>query len=632
LILVAVGVYGFCWSWIQKKKVVREHKTAVLPVNQAFDCQRQQQTLPVENINIRLERCMNGMPDQFYSEKKNEDIAICVQRLDKKPIMLPSASRRQHMQILGPTGCGKSMLAQTLIAQDLMNQRVSIFVLEPKGGDNALVYQMKYLADRLGRKAHLIDPTNPESSIILPLSGDDLDEVAEINVSAFLMYLGSEADQFYKNKQETALRMAVKAARIVKGDEATYDDLLDILRHSPHGASVRKEYIGAISDPHYSYVKRELEEYHYELAGNPKAAHYYSGLIDYLKKLTSNRYIRNILCVTPSKAGSRVISLREALNNAGVILVTTAVHTTKHLGYTIGRLYLSMLQSEIFYRMRLNEKKSPVACYVDEVQNYVNEQFAEVFEMGRSADFMVTVIHHSLEQLRQNSKRLEQSIFTNARQKIIFGGINAEDADRIAREIGQTYQLTFSYGHQHDHQDFFGRRREEGYIHIGQKEELKWVITPTEIMKLPGFDPKTGEPAQVLCLLNIDNKPSHTFGLVYPVDLNYMKPTATCDELDKTTVATLENTHTFPNSGVDYLETQETELSGDTVNFPELERDIADNEQKNRDELAQQDISQRKSEEKSQENEKSKLPQKQETDQMSDILSDVLLRTAQGRK
>lgn len=519
LILFAIGVYGFYWSWVQKNRLVRER-------GRDAGCRAERETVPVEDLNFRLERRINGMPDPFYSVGEKEDIVVCVSRLDRKPIILPSASRRQHLQILGPTGCGKSMLAQTLIAQDLMNPRVAVFVLEPKGGDNALVYQMRYLAERLGRKVYLVDPTNSDSAVILPLSGEDLDEVAEINVSAFLMYLGNRADQFYRNKQETALRMAVKVAKIVKGQEATYDDLLDILGDSPRGAAARRaciRYIAGLPSESYSYVQRELEEYDYELTSNPRAVHYYAGLIDYLKKLTSNQYIRNLLCATPSRAGDRAINLRQVINNAGVILVTTAVHTTKHLGYTIGRLYLSMLQSEIFYRMRTAERRSPLACYVDEVQNYVNDQFAEVFEMGRSADVMVTVIHQTLEQLGQISQRLEQSVFTNARQKIVFGGINAEDAERIAREIGQTYQPTFSFEYEQGQQGLF-RRREEDRIYVGQREELKWVITPTEIMKLPGFDPKSGEPAHVLCLLTIDNRPLHAFGAVRPVCLDYMKP------------------------------------------------------------------------------------------------------------
>jgi len=608
LIVVAFGVYGFYWSWMQKRKVIQGPHVTALSNNHASDCQMLQ-TLPVENVNMRLERCLKGMPDQFYSERRNEDIVLCIKRLDKKPIILPSASRRQHMQILGPTGCGKSMFAQTLIAQDLMNPRISVFVLEPKGGNDALVYQMKYLADRLGRSTYLIDPTNPETFIIYPLAGDNLDEVAEINVSAFLMYLGNDADHFYKNKQETALRMAVKVAKIVKGDEATYDDLLDILRNSPHGALVRKEYIRTISDPRFSYIKRELEEYDYELANNPRAGHCYSGLIDYLKKLASNQYLRNILCVPPSKAGSRIINLREILDSAGVILVTTAVHTTKHLGYTIGRLYLSILQSEIFYRMRSSEKKCPVACYVDEVQNYASETFAEVFEMGRSADFMMTVIHHNLEQLRQVSKRLEQAVFTNARQKVVFGGINAEDAERIALQIGQTYQLTFSYSCQYGEQDLF-RRREEDHTCIGQKEELRWVVTPTEIMKLPGFNPNTGEPAQVLCVLNIDNKPIHTWGLVYPVDLNYMKPTTTY----KKEVAS-------HNKAVHETTEEISKPSENTVN---------DTLQQREEDSESHDIVQ--DEEETRPQEEKEGHRKQQSSRIEDILSDVLIRTRQNKK
>lgn len=606
LVLAVAGIYGFYWSWVQKKKVIQKPNTPLVSG-------QQQQILPVENINAQLERYISGGSN---SEGRSNDIVLGFQRLDKRPIILPSSARRQHMQILGPTGCGKSMLAQTLIAQDLMNPKVSVFVLEPKGGNDALVYQMKHLAYRLGRKVYIVDPTNPETSVILPLYGDDFDEVAENNVSAFLMYLGNQADQFYKNKQETVLRMAVKAVKAIKGDEATYDDVLDILRHSPHGASVRKAYIQRMSDSRFSYIKPDLEEYDYELTNNPRAGHYYSGLIDYLKKLTSNQYLRNILCVPPSKAGNKTINLRDVLDNAGVILVTTAVHTTKHLGYTIGRLYLSMLQSEIFHRMRSGEKKCPVACYVDEVQNYISESFAETFEMGRSANFMMTVIHHNLEQLRENSKRLEQALFTNARQKVVFGGINAEDAERVASQIGQTYQLSFSYGYHHN-EGVIGAEKNDTYI--GQKEELRWVVTPAEIMKLPGFNPTTGEPAQVLCLLSIDNKPSYAHGLVYPIALDYLKPLM--DQEDRDSVGTVFS------KDKDIVPAEACELVATVANASEPQQK-ADTEQKNG---VHKVISSEKCVEESSKSKKNGRLKPRKDGSIENIMSDLLLRTQEKK-
>ncbi|SDG69173.1 AAA-like domain-containing protein [Thermoanaerobacter thermohydrosulfuricus] len=508
--LIVLGIYGFYLAFVKYdfSKVVSIDSTSV---------KESKNTTPNEayDLNYRLENYIKTGYDIFRLDEKTADIVLCFKKFGNNPVILSKHERQQHMQIMGPTGSGKSMMAQTLIAQDLMNPNIGIFVLEPKGGPDALVYQMKFLSERIKREVFLIDPTNPDTFIISPFSGSDLDEIAEINVSAFLMYLGPTAEQFYKNKQENALRMAVKAVKLLKGEEATYDDVLNILRKNSTGDAMRRECLSILSSD-YNYLKHDLEEYHNELYNNPKAQHYYSGLIDYLKKLTSNQYIRNILCVSPEEKKEKIINLRSVLNNAGVVLITTAVHTTKHLGYTIGRLYLSMLQSEIFYRMKSNDKKVPVACYIDEVQNYANESFAEVFEMGRSANFMVTVIHHNFEQLRQVSPRLEQAVFTNARQKVIFGGINTDDAERIANQIGKQYQPVYSFG--------LEPNETEEKLMLNKREELRWIVTPTEIVNLPGFQSETGEPAQVLCLLNINNKPSHLFGKVYPVNLEYLKP------------------------------------------------------------------------------------------------------------
>jgi hypothetical protein len=418
------------------------------------------------------------------------------------PVIIPEGSRKQHMQILGPTGTGKTILALNTSIQDAMNPGVGLIILEPT---KDFTRGIQSICKKIGRKSYYVDPTDPNTVVLNPLDGDDIDEIAEINASAFIGYLGPNANEFYRNKQKNALRMAIKAVKYIKGDEATYLDLLEIIR--PTSGELRDEYIKKIKD---NSIRKDLEEYQEEMT-NPRminqAIQNYNGLIDYLKELTSNKYLRNVLCAKST------ISLREVFNNGEVLLVTTAYGKLKHLGFVLGRLLITMLQSETFARTELPEKVRdklpPIAVYIDEVQNYVSEPFKEIFEMARKAGMMMTIIHQDLAQLADISEQLKKVIFNNARQKVVFGGIDIEDCQMFSKRIGEYYENIKSTSY-----SAFDANR----INVMNREELRAQMTPTEIFKLPGFNPNTFEPAKVLLLTVVDNEIKDAeIGLVSPL-------------------------------------------------------------------------------------------------------------------
>lgn len=477
------------------------------------------------NTLTRLEKAMKQAIEPKERTKENEgdfsqtseeeipEFQLALSKPTKKsskftPITLPEISRYQHMQIIGPTGTGKSILGLNLATQDILNPNHGVVALEPT---KDFVRSLRAVSKNIGRKYYFVDPTDANTEVINPLDGDDFDEIAEINASAFVGYLGNNANEFYKNKQKNALRMAIKVAKVIKGDEATYDDLLDILR--PKAGDLRKEYANQIED---SRIRKDLEDYALEFS-DPKmfnnAIQNYNGLFDYLKELTTNRYMRKVIC------GKSTVQLREVFNNGDILLVTTAYGKLKQLGFVLGRLVITMLQSEVFARTELEDterdKLPPMAIYIDEVQNYVSEPFAEVFEMARKAKLMMHIMHQGLSQLRNVSERLEQTIFDNARQKVVFGGTNIEDCKMFSERIGETYEKV---------QSTSSSVLDPLQISVSKSEQLRFKMTPSEIYNLPGFQTDTLEPAEVLLLLVEHNRIQDAqIGLVSPLPRTVFK-------------------------------------------------------------------------------------------------------------
>jgi hypothetical protein len=447
------------------------------------------------------------------SEEKVPDFQVALSKPTQKkpkksPIVLPEVSRYQHMQIIGPTGTGKSILGLNLATQDILNYNHGLVALEPT---KDFVRSLRAVAKNTGRKYYFVDPTDPNTEIINPLDGDDFDEIAEINASAFVGYLGNNANEFYKNKQKNALRMAIKVAKVIKGDDATYDDLIDILR--PGQGDLRKKYANQIED---SRIRKDLEDYAMEFSDKKmfnNAIQNYNGLFDYLKELTTNKYMRKVIC------GKSTVRLRDVFNNGDILLVTTAYGKLKQLGFVLGRLVITMLQSEVFARTELEDTERdllpPMAIYIDEVQNYVSEPFAEIFEMARKAKLMMHILHQGLAQLRNVSERLEETIFDNARQKVVFGGTNIKDCKMFAERIGEYYENVSSTS-----SDILNPLRNT----VSSSEQLRFRMTPDEIFKLPGFQTDTLEPAEVLLLLVVHNRiQSEQIGLIAPLPRKVFK-------------------------------------------------------------------------------------------------------------
>lgn len=404
-------------------------------------------------------------------------------------MIVPEVSRYQHTQTVGPTGTGKSILLNNMAVQDVNDTGIGVIVLEPT---KDVVWGLRAISRKVGRKYYFIDPTDPESDIINPLDGDEIDDICVMNVRAFSGYLGKNANQFYKEEQENALEMAIKVAKAVKGDEATYEDLRDIVR--PMNKALRAQYLKQIADPDIRNDLAEFAEMFEDKNTAGEARRNYQGLNTYLKKLTGNKHLRRMLC---SKS---TVKLKDLFEQGDVLLMTTDYPKLSSLGFVLGRLNINMIQTEIFHRASLPEAvrdaSPPMAVYVDEVQNYVSEPFVEIFEMARKCKTMMHIFHQGLAQLREISERLADGINDNTRQKFIFGGTNIEDCKMFSDKIGQAWKnvKTFSQG-------VFNPLQ----INDSSREELRVRMRPEEIYNLPGFNTKTFEPAEVLCLLVIHN-------------------------------------------------------------------------------------------------------------------------------
>lgn len=434
---------------------------------------------------------------QLSKEKADLDIidtAPSKQQPRSARITIPENSRLQHMQLLGPTGTGKSVLLLNMITQDLTHPKVGVCVIEPFAD---LAFKAAVISKKIGRNYYYINPEYEFTHSFNPLDGEDFDKIAEANAEAFVAGLGKETPVFYRDTQSEALIMAIRCLKEVKGDNATYFDLYDLLR--PSGAGYRKKVMQQLETLGKEALLIQLRDYHDIFANEKTEARgqqYYKGLYVYLSKITQNEKMARVIC------RKSTFSIREAFNKGEVILLSTGFHVVgRALSSTLGRLISVLLKNEAFARQSLEEnirQNMPlIALYIDEFQNYLFESVKDINEMARKTRFSMCVAHQDLNQLRQFSPELEKVIYNNSRQKIVYGGIDYDDCEFIAKQAGEEYREIKGTGV--DKWNPFDIRH-------NFQEQKREIITGAQIYNLPAFNPVTFTPGKVFCKFVINNE------------------------------------------------------------------------------------------------------------------------------
>lgn len=447
---------------------------------------------------------------RYYSEECKLELFNTVPTKFKQSelMILERGDRAQHGQFIGGTGAGKTLLATTLVVQDLLNDFMGSTILEPKG---SFINRLSNFMDRTGRPYRRLDPEYEYTDCLNPFyvpDGEDIEPMIEANVSAFHGYLGPEPEQFFKSRSTQLLRVGIKALKLCKGNECTYNDLNRLIQpvNDDYRAEILHEFIGRESEVSL------LLEYTRNMA-NERTAEYamktYSGLYDYLSELTSSKYIQRIFC------GPSTFNIDDALRNGEVVLVNGAYGKLQTLTYTVGRLYLNLLRASTF-RRSLKGKIRPHQLTVDEIEMFADEEFSTFLEMAREFEVYVNVIHQGNVQLTDVSERLGGMVKQNAVQKFILAGLDNEDAEYYADMIGEVYQIGQSSGT--DEMSATGFKTQI-------KEEKRYKVLPSDITGLKGYNPVTGEPGE--CLFrgvrnNVRLEP--VIGLIYPLPRKLFEP------------------------------------------------------------------------------------------------------------
>jgi hypothetical protein len=154
---------------------------------------------------------------------------------------------------------------------------------------------------------------------------------------------------------------------------------------------------------------------------------------------TKNRLFR--LLTSPTLARfmgipERTLNLKEIMDEGKILLVNLA--PSDHLSHENALVFGALLVNEFFehalrrQRDRRGKDPQPYYLYMDEFQNFVSLDIAEMLDQVRKFGLFLVMAHQRFGQLDES---LIDAVLTNCGIRAVFGGLPAESARVMAQEM-----------------------------------------------------------------------------------------------------------------------------------------------------------------------------------------------------
>lgn len=352
-----------------------------------------------------------------------------------QPVRLDFATRRStHVHVIGGSGKGKSKFLESLIRQDITNGQ-GICVVDWHGELYNNILRWMHGKD-IGlfhdyRKVVLINPSNPLFvSTFNPFFRNNLDPAA-LNAQAESLITTVLRAWGAKNADEmpTFERMCRALFYFMLETGEALPNAVRLLDFS--AKSLRDYAMRSVSSPIAQSTWREL--------GMIKKFEDWQGQTG----STKNRLTRFVGSISVS----RFMGLRRSdVNVADIVdgqrIVLVNLGESKYLPRESAGLFAALLLREFFTsamdrsnrESRYGVKPKPFVLYLDEFQEYINDDMAAMLDQVRKGGIHMVLAHQHLGHFWDNP-HLKKAVFTNARIRAVFGGLDYEDASAVVNEM-----------------------------------------------------------------------------------------------------------------------------------------------------------------------------------------------------
>jgi hypothetical protein len=365
-----------------------------------------------------------------------------------KPIQLtPEMRRNTHMHVVGGSGTGKSKFLEWMIRKDVREGH-GFCVIDWHGKlyNDVLRYCAQLDVGLLNdfRNIVLLNPSRPEfitgfNPFMNP--SDDISTQVSKRIDATIKPWGA------KNTNETPTFS--RLARVL------YTFMAEAGQTLPNAATLLE------------FERRELRNYAItKVSDNWVKAQWKS-----LQSVTTAREWREQVLSTDNRLARFIgstgvrrfmgmdqnnLDLLNIMDSGNILLVNLG--SSGFLDREAARVFASLLLNEFFDAAMLRANRADASgqppnhyiLYLDEFQEYITDDIAAMLDQVRKGGLHIVLAHQHLGHFSDNP-RLKKSVFTNARIRAVFGGLDYEDACVVGNEMFlpdlNTRQIKKAYYH-----------------------------------------------------------------------------------------------------------------------------------------------------------------------------------------
>lgn len=322
------------------------------------------------------------------------------------------------VHVVGSSGVGKSFLLRNIINQ-LIEHRQPFGLIDPHQElYQYALWRLRRSSVRLERIV-LLDPTDERYALgFNPLAcGLTPGETASMCIEAFLKVWGARSfDE--TPRLEGILRSMF---RLLSDNGLTLLEGYDVL--AADNSAFRKALMEKVSDP---YVRADWQEFE----KLPKG--------DKLTVVESSRNrLRRVIQAAPLQMmlaqAKNTLNLKEVLDDGKYLLANLGGISPPETQRLIGAL----LVNGIFHAAKLRDSRRPRHWWLlcDEFGEFATRDFANSLDQLRKFGVHMVLVHQRLAQLQREDPDVLSAVVTNCKIKVVFGGLERPEAERMSREL-----------------------------------------------------------------------------------------------------------------------------------------------------------------------------------------------------
>lgn len=347
-----------------------------------------------------------------------------------RELSLTDEERSRHIHIVGASGTGKSKLLEAMIRQDLLAGHLSgrgLCLIDPHGtlADAIIEWCAAMKIDKY-RRIHIIDPKNRDwVPGFNPLRFDgvlDLNARVDAMVATCAEVWGGE-DINQTPLLTTCLQIVFYA---LAAHGLTLVEAIE-LTSSTDPYAIRQRLTGTLPDPVFESFWRDFNK-----LSTKEFEERFSSTRRRLLRFLGAPSIRRIV-----GQRQRTLDFRRVMDEGDVVIVNLAARgsLSEENARLLGAMITSELRLAAMSRDASVARDHPFSLYIDECYDYLTGDVEAMLDQTRKFGLHVILAHQRLAQLRKRSEAIYNGVMAGGQTKIVFGGMNDEDAEIMAKEV-----------------------------------------------------------------------------------------------------------------------------------------------------------------------------------------------------